>query len=189
MLVGVVNLPCCLPSADALLNQLLGQLAGQQQAAPTMNLQQAQQGPADHLPAGSASDPAAIQALLAQAGLLGGSQPLGAPTGGMSAHSLPTGAGGGLPPSTSLMLSAAGGTAGSERSYGAGPGGALSALSAGSGAASPAQSASVPVPAPSSAAALGGLAQAAAPGSYLGTSPTPTHSSAGAHRAARRGRG
>ncbi|KAL4430897.1 hypothetical protein ABPG75_006153 [Micractinium tetrahymenae] len=177
-------------SQDALLNQLLGQLAGQQQPAPTMNLQQAQQGPADHMPAGGASDPATIQALLAQAGLLGGGQPLGAPTGaaaGMNAHALPTSAAAGLPPSTSLMLSATGAPAvvsagGSERSFGAAHGGALSALSTGSGATSPAQSVSVPGPAPSSATALGGLAQAAAPGSYLGTSPTPTHSSAGSGR-------
>ncbi|PSC67054.1 Calvin cycle CP12 [Micractinium conductrix] len=173
-------------SQDVLLGQLLGQLAGQQppqQQPQTMALQQhqhAQMGAPQHNAGpshASESDQAAIQALLAQAGLLGGGQQGmagGAPTSGaagMSAHALPASSPQGLPAAAALMLSATGApamvsSAGSERSYGA---------------TSPSQSASMPVAAPGSA--LSGLAQAAAPGSYLGTSPTATHSSAGSGRA------
>ena len=176
-----LSLPC-LPPADVLLGQLLGQLAGQQppqQQPQTMALQQhqhAQMGAPQHNAGpshASESDQAAIQALLAQAGLLGGGQQGmagGAPTSGaagMSAHALPASSPQGLPAAAALMLSATGApamvsSAGSERSYGA---------------TSPSQSASMPVAAPGSARS--GLAQAAAPGTYLGTSPTATHSSAG----------
>lgn len=190
-------------SQDALLNQLLGQLAGQHQAqqaqqaqqqqqqqpAMTMEQHQQQQDMGGH---SGQADHATIQVLLAQAGLLGGGNQHmggGAP-GGMSAHhQMPSSAAPG--PDSSMMgqlnapaMSAGIGT-GSDRSYGTAPApgsAALSHLSAGSGTTSPAQSMSVPVPVPTSAAGLlAGLGQA--PGSYLGTSPTATHSSAGSGRA------
>ena len=173
------------PAADQLLGQLLGQLAGQhqQQQAPTMNLQQHQQqmqaaqhqqqqqqaGPSDLHGAGSnplaGADQATIQALLAQAGLLGGN------------HGLASTGGPGMQASAGLMLG--GGSAASAMASSAA--GTLSTLSATS---SPTQSMSVPAASPGGAAAnraFSGLGQAPAnaAGSFLGTSPTATHSSGG----------
>lgn len=149
--------------ADALLGQLLGQLAGQQQAPPpaTMNLQQHQQLSMTHQHQQQAgeqmggADPATIQALLAQAGLLGNGQQQSI---GMNTHNLPTSSAAGMGTSSGLMLNA------------------QMPLSAGSS--SPAHStASVPVNAPLSARAA--PSQGPTAHSYLGTSPTATHSSAG----------
>ncbi|KAI3433611.1 hypothetical protein D9Q98_003420 [Chlorella vulgaris] len=150
-------------SQDALLGQLLGQLAGQQQAPPpaTMNLQQHQQLSMTHQHQQQAgeqmggADPATIQALLAQAGLLGNGQQQSI---GMNTHNLPTSSAAGMGTSSGLMLNA------------------QMPLSAGSS--SPAHStASVPVNAPLSARAA--PSQGPTAHSYLGTSPTATHSSAG----------
>ncbi|EFN59102.1 hypothetical protein CHLNCDRAFT_137888 [Chlorella variabilis] len=158
-------------SQDTLLGQLLGQLAGQQQQAqaPTMNLQQHQHGAQQMSGMGQqggapqhgdasqglgGADQAAIHALLAQAGLLGPGQHVGGGGAGMAAHAQP-------PASAGLMLG----------------GGAQVPLSAGSS--SPAHSAaSVPLAAPSAGSMYRAPSEGPAAASYLGTSPTATHSSA-----------
>eukprot|EP00887_Chlorella_sp_A99_P005407 scaffold1.g5407.t1 len=106
-------------SHDALIAQLLGQLSVQQPGPQSMGppgaMPPPQHGGGGEGGAGAGplagADQASIQALLAQAGLLGAGQPMGLPTGaaaGMSAAALPASAAQGLPPSTSLMLSATG---------------------------------------------------------------------------------
>ena len=141
------------------------------------------------------ADQGTIQALLAQAGLLGAGQHMGLPTGaaaGMSATTLPVGAAQGLPPSTSLMLSATGApavmtstgsatgeAAASVRSAAstpppAGPASTLTTLlqSVGSGGVSP----------PPVGAALSAGPNSAPP-SYLGTSPASSSPRTGSGRA------
>jgi hypothetical protein len=168
-----------LPPADALLGQLLGQLAGQQSSAPTMNLQQHHQQHAQLAPqqanndgslaSGGGADPATIQALLAQAGLLGAAagQPVGS-AGGMNTQALPSTAG--------IMLNAGAASVPASSAPGSAfhAGGAQVPLSAGSS--SPAHSsASVPVTAAPAGNAYRPTSHT--PASYLGTSPTATHSS------------
>lgn len=173
-------------SQDALLGQLLGQLSGgqQQQPAPASMalpqhpglaqqmaaMQQQMQG--GHAPgAGEGTDSAAIQALLAQAGLL--TQGGGAV--GMGAHA-------GVP--TSAPGSAVGLASPGAGSAARGPGSALSTGALSTGTASPTHSLSAPMPTPlfNGGGSLGGgqgPPSARGAGSYLGTSPTATHSSAG----------
>lgn len=198
-------------SQDALLGQLLGQLAGQQQAgpqAPTMNLQQQhhQQQLAAHQqlqaaamaqhmaahsqpPAVSAgsdnplagADQATIQALLAQAGLLGAGQSMGAL--GSASASTSTGT---LPPSTSLMLSASvsapPATTAATTAFPSGiqmPTPTSMPLSIGS---SPAHS-SVSVPVGNANAPYRSPVQGIpSGGSYLGTSPTHSSTDTGSGR-------
>ncbi len=176
--------PSLLHPADALLGQLLGQLSGPpQQAAPASMALPQHPGLAQHMAAlqqqmqggpsaggGEASD-SAIQALLAQASLM----------------SLGGGAGGVAPPSgapTSAPGSAVGLASPPAGSAPRGPGSALSAGALSTGTASPTHSLSAPMPTPlfNGGGGLGGgqgPPSARGAGSYLGTSPTATHSSAG----------
>lgn len=133
-------------------------------------MQQQMQG--GHAPgAGEGTDSAAIQALLAQAGLL--TQGGGAV--GMGAHA-------GVP--TSAPGSAVGLASPGAGSAARGPGSALSTGALSTGTASPTHSLSAPMPTPlfNGGGSLGGgqgPPSARGAGSYLGTSPTATHSSAG----------
>lgn len=186
--------------ADALLGQLLGQLSGapQQQPAPAsmalpqhpglaqqmaamqqqmqgqqmqgqqMQSQQMGGGPTAPTGAEGSHDSAAIQALLAQAGLL-------AQGGGMVAR---PGAPSSAPGSAVGLPSPGAGSAAR------GPGSALSTGALSTGTASPTHSLSQPMPTPlfNGGGSLGGgqgPPSARGAGSYLGTSPTATHSSAG----------
>ena len=133
-------------------------------------MQQQMQG--GHAPgAGEGTDSAAIQALLAQAGLL----TQGGAAAGMGPHT-------GVP--TSAPGSAVGLASPGAGSAARGPGSALSTGALSTGTASPTHSLSAPMPTPlfNGGGSLGGgqgPPSARGAGSYLGTSPTATHSSAG----------
>jgi hypothetical protein len=168
-----------------LLGQLLSQMSGapQQQPAPAsmalpqhpglaqqmMAMQQQMQG--GPVPGGGeGTDSAAIQALLAQASLLA--------QGGGAGLAPPAGAPASAPGSAVGLTSPGAGSAAR------GPGSALSAGALSTGTASPTHSLSAPMPTPlfNGGGSLGGgqgPPSARGAGSYLGTSPTATHSSAG----------
>lgn len=109
---------------DALIAQLLSQLAGQggpqmpapqmQQPGPGVQLPQAPQAP--QLPSGtdlSGLDPATLQALLAQASMLGGAPQGGVGDAGVGLQGMSSSPQG-LPPSAALMMAAQAGAAGTS---------------------------------------------------------------------------